>query len=88
MIELACPECKHTFDAHTVIGEGLLTMRPQPGDMTVCLHCAEILQFEANGLRLADAVDLAELDEDVLDELALARHAIRTMRYQHTLRRE
>lgn len=38
-----CPKCGSRLDAAT---HPTKDVRPTPGDITVCLHCQEIMQFD------------------------------------------
>lgn len=54
-----CP-CNSTVDATTLVGEGAHT--PDPGDVNVCLYCAKVSLFTADGLRVPTAAEQAEID--------------------------
>lgn len=84
--DLACPQCDHSLGVPTAVGEMLIAIRPAPGDMSICVNCAAIIAFDGQPLavRLADAADLAELPEELLDSLYLSRMAVQTYRHQHT----
>ena len=87
MSGLVCPQCQGSFDSAMVMDGSMLTVRPSPGEITVCLQCAGILKISETRplrVRLATAADLASLDEETLDNLALARLVIQNRRYQHT----
>lgn len=73
-----CPVCGHTLDA----ASSLTTpeARPEPGDFTVCIECARVLQFDAR-LRLVSvpaATVARELTEN--EELQRTVQAIRHLR--------
>jgi hypothetical protein len=86
MTGLACPECRQSLHTPMLLGERIIKIRPATGEMTICLRCSSVLAFEGQPLsvRLADASDLAALDDDTLDRLQLARIAVQTYRHQHT----
>lgn len=64
-----CPHCKKALDGFThLFGEA----SPSDGDVSVCLYCAEIVEFtvDDNGLKLVPLteettgeLDLAEIQE-------------------------
>jgi len=83
--DLACPKCGRAFSVPVTLGERIINVRPKSGEMTICLNCASVLTFEGQPLsaRLANAVDLAALDDDTLDNLYLARVTVQTYRHQH-----
>jgi hypothetical protein len=46
----ACPGCSGKLDCH----DDLKGSAPKPGDITICLHCGEVLTFTVTGgLRFA-----------------------------------
>lgn len=59
----ACPVCLASLDAATdPTGANAV---PGPGDLTICLHCTAVLQFDAARLPLRmDAAAMATLDAD------------------------
>ncbi len=73
-----CPRCRHTLT-----GAGSLS-QPEPpkhGDLTVCLRCAAVLQFDQSpigtlGLRLMSAADLSNLEEEERRELEQVERAV------------
>lgn len=62
----ACPKCRHTLDAATD-PEGIAA--PKPNDVSVCIWCGEILQFDEN-LKLSSATQ-AVLEELSRNDLTL-----------------
>lgn len=42
---ITCPWCAYRMDSHTVVSERKNAI-PKPGDISVCLNCAAILEFE------------------------------------------
>ena len=71
----ACPMCNHQLDAATcTTGDH----KPAPGDLTVCIECATILEFDPDlSVRVVGPSVLAALDDDTRAHLALVRAAIR-----------
>ncbi len=60
-----CPRCSHQLNATTdVQREG--QRAPEPGDVTVCINCGQILTFE-EGLQLrratAEEVQIVQADQ-------------------------
>jgi hypothetical protein len=72
-----CPECKYAIDAATA---AFSHARPKPGDVTVCLNCAAILEF-ADDLTV-QRTDTTKLPLDVLEQLAEVQAAVRKMHKQ------
>jgi hypothetical protein len=71
---VSCPTCRYEMDAATAV---FAAVRPKPGDVTVCINCAALLQF-ANDMSLILA-NTHELTLDVLDQLAEAQAAVKKM---------
>lgn len=67
-----CPNCKHQLDAVTHIG--FEDVKPSKGDITICINCAEILQFDKNirPIKLTD-ITLEELPSDIFQKITEAR---------------
>jgi len=53
-----CPKCGYLLDACTAV-DG--TKGPKPGDVTVCIGCAQVLEY-------LDGLDIAVMDKDELPE--------------------
>ena len=72
-----CPACGHEFDAATNMTD---TAAPKPGDLSVCISCATVLEF---GFNLKHALfpteRLAKLPPDTLAAVARAQFAIRSV---------
>lgn len=74
-----CPTCHYYHDAAMCIDDD--TVRPKPGDFSVCLRCGEILCFTADlSLRLADLDDFMDLDKKISALLTRAQTKIRRAR--------
>jgi hypothetical protein len=81
---LVCPHCAECLDAAThVFGNGRKANPPQPGAITVCLHCTHVCQFVLDGLlfRLVP-FDTSSLDPDTRREIELIQVAARRTKVQ------
>jgi hypothetical protein len=72
-----CPNCGYGLDAATAAFEDV---RPKPGDLTVCIKCAALLEF-TDGMGYAPANTL-QLSLDTLEQLAEVQAAARKMQHQ------
>lgn len=74
-----CPHCKHTLDAASNMKDE--NAKPRKGDFTVCINCAEILEFDKN-LRPAKlkGLSLEGLGQSQFDELMAIRNAVVRMK--------
>lgn len=74
--EDACPICFHELDSATdIVGND----KPKPGDLSVCLYCAELLVFD-DALRhvsLDENGGLESLEPEERRLLLLAQKAVR-----------
>jgi hypothetical protein len=72
-----CPHCGQELDAATDTFR--VGARPKPGDISVCLYCAAILQFNA-ALQLeavtGDELILVKANPDVKRAVALVRQVM------------
>lgn len=70
-----CPVCSYEMDEATCVshqGEG-----PSAGDLSVCLHCGEVLQFnDILVLKTISDEELAFLDDQTKATLAKAKSII------------
>lgn len=67
-----CPACQTVVDgAMAMDGSQAL---PSPGDVTVCVYCARVLIFTADGLRLPtfDEIEKLAEDENLVRAVAIA----------------
>jgi transcription elongation factor Elf1 len=64
MPECKCPVCNTKLDAATSIDEAA---RPSRGDITLCIDCHSVLEFDVN-LRL-QTIDIKTLPQDMQDQL-------------------
>jgi len=62
-----CPYCGQVMDTHSSVGEDI---RPKPGDITICINCAEILQLDD---KFALQKINAEILKDIQGDLELYR---------------
>lgn len=69
-----CPVCRYEMDAATGVFEAV---RPKPGDVTVCINCAALLQF-AHDMSFMVA-DTHELPLETLEQLAEAQAMVKKM---------
>lgn len=46
-MESKCITCGHVIDAHTAAFEDE-SLKPEPGDLSVCLYCSAICRFDDN----------------------------------------
>lgn len=70
-----CPTCKYEMDDAICVQDG--SNDPIPGDLTVCLNCGEVLQY--NDILVAKPIideELASLDAETLTTLSKARKII------------
>lgn len=75
-----CPYCGHTLDAATA-GPFNPDAEPRPGDVTVCLHCIELLVFdEATLPRKPSGDELLDVRTDPQVQLVMARLRLLTKR--------
>lgn len=76
----ACPSCGHLMDAAMCISKP--AGRPEPGDLSLCLKCGEILVYaDQLKLRTAELNDLMRLDKKRGRRLSRAQTLIRFKRY-------
>lgn len=73
-----CPNCNALLDCATLPNQK--HERPQSGDFTICLHCAEILVFtETLQLRRAEFKDFMEAPPTVHAMLTVMRDTARQL---------
>jgi hypothetical protein len=71
-----CPACQATLDAATDSAGGDAV--PKPGDLTICIHCTEVLQFDAERVPVQVApATLAALDVKTRVQLMLGVQTVR-----------
>ena len=73
----ACPHCGHELDA--AFSTTGLRPRPKPGDVSVCIECAEVLIYgERLELLQPDPMDLLRLElSPVWESVVKAQAAVR-----------
>jgi hypothetical protein len=55
--------------------------RPSPGDLTICLKCGELSQFDENMRLVSPSLDaMLQLDAEQMAEITLAQKLIRKKR--------
>lgn len=75
-VRLRCPACELEIRGMT----GPANLKPTPGDLSVCWHCAELLTVtEGPGLRVLGAAELDELDETTRRRLLAVQRGIRAV---------
>ncbi|WP_155290396.1 hypothetical protein [Rhodococcoides fascians] len=72
MTERHCPHCNTAVDSTVPVGQP--DNRPDPGDVNVCVYCAGVSVFTADGLRKPT---LDEASEFLLEPAV--RRAVRTV---------
>lgn len=70
-----CPVCKYEMDSATCVGvEGI---EPQPGDVSLCLNCGEVLQYnDILVLKTVTDEELAFMDNQSKAAITMARSFI------------
>lgn len=56
--EQRCPACGHAVNAAADVGGE--QHAPKPGDVSVCIYCAELLVFTEDSLRLPTQGEMAD----------------------------
>jgi hypothetical protein len=75
--ESKCPNCQHSMDGAADLA-GDVDSGPSPGDLSVCLHCATMLQFGPElQLELISPDTLGTIDDEVKEVLEGAQMFIR-----------
>ncbi len=78
--DAACPFCGVKLDEATCVENN--QSEPGPGDISICMYCAEILEFDANmQLKQATLSTLLELDQA---QHALLDKAVERIRARRT----
>lgn len=73
-----CPHCAKVFDAHTHVSEP--DVRPQPGDLSVCLYCAQPMYYDQQGLLRAATRDyLEDAGPEICQQILRVQRAIRRL---------
>lgn len=66
-----CPACGHPIDSASVLFDE--TVRPSPGDLTVCLYCQTVLEFNPIlKLQLADEAGLSVREKAYIERMRWA----------------
>lgn len=69
-----CPNCGYKFDAHTSITDG--RTEPQDGDISICLKCGEVHQFNNGVLELIDIRELPKKVQGAILEINIIRQRV------------
>jgi hypothetical protein len=73
-----CPTCGHKLDAATGLDHD---HKPSPGDLSVCIQCGEILEFDEEiKLILISEGTIEKLDLETMEDLVRTRDAIKALR--------
>jgi hypothetical protein len=75
--ESRCPECAHRFDRAS--DSEFSGSAPTPGDITLCIECAAILQYD-DAMQPQTFTALETLEPDHLSEVLKVRRAIVMLR--------
>jgi|SRR5277367_1643086 len=75
-----CPTCRYRTDSATCAKNSRL--RPKPGDLTVCLNCGEVLEFQNDmKMKLATVSALMACGEELHALIVKAQSLIRSNRF-------
>jgi uncharacterized protein YbaR (Trm112 family) len=78
MDAIPCPVCRAELSAVSSANVAENIVVPQPGDVTVCLHCAAALRFNATMLpQRLTAYDFSDFDPETLWDLTRLLTAVR-----------
>lgn len=70
----SCPNCGKNLDQTTCLAD---RETPEPGDLTICIGCAEVLEFGPDmALHITDS---KHLDADYQESIKMAQERIRKM---------
>lgn len=77
-----CPKCQKHINAATAT-DGDSGLEPTPGDVTVCVGCAGILQFDGSmKLKELSFEDLSSMDTETQAELLKAVNVVQELNAQ------
>ena len=84
-----CPKCGHLFNSATCVDETKGDIEPTAGDISLCVNCAAILEFDENlKLRMCDDKTINELDDELLNEIIKVKTSILSkVKYSNKLKR-
>ena len=84
-----CPKCGYFFDSATCVDETKGDIEPTAGDISLCVNCAAILEFDENlKLRMCDDKTINELDDELLNEIIKVKTSILSkVKYSNKLKR-
>lgn len=76
-----CPRCFAPLEAATPVASGQPSRGPAPHDLSVCLYCGEILQFDEQlQLRVPSPEEVAVLPGILREQLEVAQRVVRSLR--------
>ena len=93
-MNVPCPQCRAALNGcETVYSSDPQRtpdpeLKPEEGEICICLHCGEILVFAAQTLHVADATERTLMFEEGVwdDVIAAQRRARRIARVYHRLK--
>jgi hypothetical protein len=74
--ETVCPQCGHPLSALSQAGGLVEQGEPEPGDLSICIHCRSVLELTSiGGYRVMTPAEIAALpDECHIDLEATQAH--------------
>ena len=76
-----CPKCDMLLDAATDLSDP--NNEPTPGDVTLCLYCDALLEFDED--MMLKEINIKELEPEVQDVIVMMLIQAQTIREQRTL---
>jgi len=74
-----CPTCGYEMDSSTCVDDD--TVKPKPGDFSVCMKCGEMLRFTGTmGIRIVELNDMMELTGNNQAQLVHIQRVVRKER--------
>ena len=70
LIDGRCPSCGYVFDCATNLDN--MTATPKIGDISFCIKCGTVSQFDKFGVK---AIDVSKLDGEIKTEIQRIRKA-------------
>ena len=75
-----CPFCHHRANVLHDTRTKKPKTNPEPGDLTVCLHCGEVLEFQSDlTLDLASLGKLMQLSPEQHQQITAVQRKVRTL---------
>lgn len=79
--ESLCPTCGYQMDSATVVGPAEPHRHPASGDVSLCLRCGEVLEFDAQGkLQVPTLAAMTTWDKTTHDLVSRVQKLIRAKR--------